>query len=141
MLYRDLVDIASFPSFHFNMENVVELVESHWRDMQWFITKKVKYVEVIQLTETVEGLVKAIIPLIGSPKVLGICSKTFQNIVATVGAHRSMENVCYSGDRVSTLSSHETKYFAPVRMVKMHQVIILTNVVKIIFTSSQVLKL
>ena len=78
--------------------------------------EELENVQIIQFAESVEVLVKVIISLIRSSQVLGVCSNTLQNVVITVRAYRSMEDISHArvGVLVPVLSSHESKYFTPV---------------------------
>ena len=116
---------------------------SHRGDNQRLIMEELENVQIIQFAESVEVLDKIIISLIRSSQVLGVCSKTLQNVVITVGAYRSMEDIGHArvGVLVPVLSSHEFKYFTPVGLVKSHQVIVLVDIQEVLLVSSQPLEL
>ena len=141
MFSSNLVNITSFASLHFGVEDMVELENCHWRDRERFITEKVKDIEVVELAEFVEPLVKDIVTLIRPAKMFSISSKTFKNIFVMIGSHRSMEHICHGTGGVATAPLHDIKDFAPVALIKMHDVVVVLYTCEVIFVASKSLEI
>ena len=77
MLNSHLVYVTCLAQFHSLVKDMVQIRHGHGGKLERLAGENLKDVDIVEFTELIEGLVEAVITLVGPSQVFNISSKSF----------------------------------------------------------------